>query len=357
MASSEPVVIEISSGSSFILVQAQELHDALGGDANGNQITEIRFEDVVTTTEDVTEGTEGSQETFEEENASPVLTRQGAEDKSFKHHVCLVCNKEFTNASNLYRHLRKVHKTEAPKQPTSHPICLCPLCDQDNPSRTAYLKHLEEVHDIHCRRESHLFQDWNTFVEWKKNVEIKSKTDFIHSTASKRPNKNYTYYVCSRSGYYTSRQKEDQRQRKIKSLGSRKIGGCCPAQIRVLTKPDNFIEVDYCRTHVGHRLDEQHLIIPDDIKAFVVSLLEAKTPTSQILEEVKGRFERCELVTRKAIANIAAKNGLKLTKASFGVKTGEKRAKKQAAATDGSSSPAKLPGVRSSRRLNTKNQE
>lgn len=99
-------------------------------------------------------------------------------------------------------------------------------------------------------------------------------------------------------------------------MGSRKIGGCCPASIRVHTRVNSrFVEVDYCRTHVGHRMEEKHLVVPSDVKAFIVTKLQENMPTSQILDEVKESFPRCELVTRKTIANIANSSGLKLTKA------------------------------------------
>jgi hypothetical protein len=346
MASSStatPVVLGISNGGSFILVQAE--------DFSGNYET-IAIEHVVTQEEEVQ--VERNEVCQAVESIAPEPLPE-VDISEIKQHNCLICDKEFTTSSNLNRHIKAIHGTEPVKAPNKNPICMCPLCDQDNPSKKAYIKHLQDEHDIHCHVENHLFKDWSSkcadlnvchqnhlnvsfsstaFLEWKKNIELKTKTDFSYSTSSRRniqkgQPKNYTYYNCSRSGFFVSRKKDGERIRKMKATGTRKIGGCCPASIRVHTRVNSrFVEVDYCRTHVGHRLEEKHLVVPADIKAFIVSKLGESVPTSQILEEVKESFPRCQLVNRKTIANIAQTNGMKLTKATIS-KRGRVRKPKQ----------------------------
>ena len=82
--------------------------------------------------------------------------------KNVVHHQCVICGKETSNASNLNRHMRTIHKTEPLKAPSKHPKCLCPLCDQSCLQRSSLIKHLKDVHDIHCASEEHLFQDWQS---------------------------------------------------------------------------------------------------------------------------------------------------------------------------------------------------
>lgn len=85
--------------------------------------------------------------------------------------------------------------------------------------------------------------------------------------------------------------------------------------IRATVNAQGLIEVEYTRTHVGHKLESKHLKIPNDIREYVIQRLKQLTPTSEILAQCQAMFPRAELLTRKAVTNIAASSGLKLVKA------------------------------------------
>ena len=77
-------------------------------------------------------------------------------------HQCVVCGKVHSNASNLNRHMRNIHKTEPLQPPTKHPKCQCPLCGDQCLQRSSLIKHLKDEHDVHCMTEEHLFQDYQS---------------------------------------------------------------------------------------------------------------------------------------------------------------------------------------------------
>ena len=152
-------------------------------------------------------------------------------------------------------------------------------------------------------------------MDWKKNIEIKTKTDFVARTHKRDVGKkDYKYYKCSRSGYC-----ENKGTNKRTPKESRKIGGHCPAMIRASTTSEGLIQVEYTRTHVGHKLEEKFLKIPDDVREYVIEKLKEGTPTWQILASFKVSFPnipRAHLLTRKAITNIASSVGIKMVKGS-----------------------------------------
>lgn len=145
-------MLGISSGSGFILVQAE--------DFSGH------FETIAI--EHVQEIPVVEEECKADGQVTDPLPEVDVSE--IKHHPCLICEKEFTTSSNLNRHIKAIHKAEPVKTPNKNPVCMCPLCDQDNPSKKAYLKHLEEEHDIHCKVESHLFKDWQS-----KYIKVQSR--------------------------------------------------------------------------------------------------------------------------------------------------------------------------------------
>jgi hypothetical protein len=95
---------------------------------------------------------------------------------------------------------------------------------------------------------------------------------------------------------------------------TQKITGYCPCGIRAFETNEGFVEVEYCRTHVGHRLEVKYLKLPQVTRDFIIEKLKEKTPTDDIIAECKARFPRPETVTRKTIYNTAKLSGLEVVK-------------------------------------------
>ena len=225
-------------------------------------------------------------------------------------HVCQTCGREFSTASNLHRHHRKVHKQPLDRIPSrhGHPRCGCGICGNDLVSRTALIKHLKDEHDIVVKTEELTFPDMESFLSWKSKIQVDSKSDFKRKTDTK--NKQVSY-ICTRSGYYIP---HGSNIRKLKEQGTRKIGGVCPARILVIEKKDSSLEVKYTRTHAGHKIESSHLQLTKEIKDWILKQLQDEIPPSLILKMAESQFPRAELLNRKHIHNIATANGLTTTK-------------------------------------------
>lgn len=102
-----------------------------------------------------------------------------------------------------------------------------------------------------------MFYCENDFQEWKKKVELETKSFFKPKRgAEKRGEKMITTYVCNRSGRKNS--KKDNRVRHVKCGGSIKLDKTCPAMMTVSMEKFHEateIEVNFQRVHVGHEAE------------------------------------------------------------------------------------------------------
>lgn len=104
--------------------------------------------------------------------------------------------------------------------------------------------------------------------------------------------------------------------RRLKTKGSNKIDGICPAEISVKVFGDGTHEVAFINTHVGHTTDLEHLILSKSEKEMLASKIAAKIPFGTILDEVRdskcdnkfeqtdNKLERTHMLTRKDLHNI-----------------------------------------------------
>ncbi|GFW54659.1 hypothetical protein TNCV_787621 [Trichonephila clavipes] len=90
------------------------------------------------------------------------------------------------------------------------------------------------------------FSSLSDFEQWKNEIEKNTKSKFVQETGCKRhENEIIRRFVCHRSGEFVSKSKGE---RHIKTQGSNKIGGYCPAGIKATYYDDGrdvtfFIEI------------------------------------------------------------------------------------------------------------------
>lgn len=100
--------------------------------------------------------------------------------------------------------------------------------------------------------------------------------------------------------------------RKVKTQGSNKIGGHCPARIIIkINKKNKNCEVQFCNNHIGHKQKEDigHLFLSKHQKQSVAAKIAAKIPFEVILDGVRDsvtncHLERLHLLTKKDLYNI-----------------------------------------------------
>lgn len=118
------------------------------------------------------------------------------------------------------------------------------------------------------------------------------------------------FYKCHRDGKYKPKGKNI---RKLKSLGSNKIGSHCPARMDVMVEGDE-VSVLYIKTHVGHELEPKRLTLAKNEKDFLAEqLIMPNTNYDDILNVVKtlNSSSRLHHLTRKDLVTI--KSSLKDT--------------------------------------------
>lgn len=73
-----------------------------------------------------------------------------------------------------------------------------------------------------------------------------------------------THFICHRSGTFKS---ESKGQRRLKKIGSNKIGTTCPSVMEVSRSlSDGKVHVEFWKTHIGHEADMQRTPVPKKIR-------------------------------------------------------------------------------------------
>ncbi|XP_053214191.1 uncharacterized protein LOC128397486 isoform X2 [Panonychus citri] len=220
--------------------------------------------------------------------------------------ICEKCLKEFTAQSNLSRHLRQIHG-EPPKHLHS---LVCPLCD-DNLTREKYfLDHLRHNHDLTIDERQLFFNTEDEFYKWKILME-KSTASYYRKDRSKKDSKQKTmYFTCNRSGNYLPKQ---ERKRRLRAQGSRKINRTCPAKL-IVTKNNSSgqLSVYFIPTHVGHETDLKHLNLHKEDRIKIAKKLEMGADRNQLLSKIRESLsstspQRLHMITVKDLRNIKDK--------------------------------------------------
>uniref|UniRef100_A0A1X7T4G0 MULE transposase domain-containing protein n=1 Tax=Amphimedon queenslandica TaxID=400682 RepID=A0A1X7T4G0_AMPQE len=121
------------------------------------------------------------------------------------------------------------------------------------------------------------------------------------------------YYYCNRTGTYSSRR---EGKRKLKILGTLKIGMHCTAFIRAKKYTSGEVVVEGCNHHI-HEAELDHLHLPDSIRAMIAAKLSDGVTLSNILDSVRDNVEsinRTALLCCQDVHNIKHQYNIEGTK-------------------------------------------
>ncbi|XP_072400624.1 uncharacterized protein [Diabrotica undecimpunctata] len=125
------------------------------------------------------------------------------------------------------------------------------------------------------------FSNHDDFISWKNKIERETNASFVMEKGKKAGIVNY---ICHRSGFYTSKGKGD---RHLKTQGSNKINGYCPAMIKEVVQSDGKYVAYFVKTHVGHQNTIGHLFLSSLERKSIATKLAAKIPFKAVLDEVR----------------------------------------------------------------------
>lgn len=225
--------------------------------------------------------------------------------------TCDQCDKSYCHQKNLQEHKKIAHAEKKTQWNTT--LVKCNMC-----SFTAVHKsmtnHYLTAHNI-IENEKIVFENVEDFEIWKHGIEQKTNTCYIKSCGSTK-NVNghtYIYYKCHRNGYHMSK---STGQRHIKTQGSNKINGYCPASMNVImSEPTNKCTVTFISTHIGHENDLGHLPLDKLTRSNIASKISEHIPFEHILDEIRDNIsnntlERTHLLTKKDLYNIESSYNL-----------------------------------------------
>lgn len=165
------------------------------------------------------------------------------------------------------------------------------MCEQYFSTRILINEHYQKYHNLDFVYEHLNFTSFGEFQRWKTNEEQKY---FIQFPVAMSWNTKIVFvkkYICHRSG-----EKRLKTASKIipKLIGSKKLGGICPALITIKTyKNDGTCSVIYQKLHVGHPCNTSelpHINLNTEDKFNIAKKLSLGVPRNIIL----GQYESTE---------------------------------------------------------------
>lgn len=215
---------------------------------------------------------------------------------------CDICNKNFNKKYHLMHHKRNMHNDNTYINTN---YFLCPICG-DGIEKKVYADHVQLAHDISFEIENFQFSSFSDFSKWKDNIECNSNSKYSKYRGAKQSGSQMIHYFsCHRSGFHC-RKGED---RVLKSQGSNKINGHCPASLKVVESSDGTCQVTFNKTHVGHVNDIGHLSLSETERQALAAKIALKIPFDTILDEIRDSVsvsdpQRIHLLTKKDLHNI-----------------------------------------------------
>ncbi|KAJ8911683.1 hypothetical protein NQ315_017135 [Exocentrus adspersus] len=161
----------------------------------------------------------------------------------------------------------------------------CPLCNYRDGFKKKLLHHFLNVNDINIEIQKKEFDIISTFLAWKEETELENRSKFIkkHFVVKSQAHE-ITDFICHRSGYFYS---EGTGKRHFNILGSKKIDGFCPANIRLIKNNDGSCKAVFLNTHVGHENDLGHLQLSCAERRMLAERIALKIPFDEILDDIR----------------------------------------------------------------------
>nr|XP_008192627.1 PREDICTED: uncharacterized protein LOC103312814 isoform X2 [Tribolium castaneum] len=196
--------------------------------------------------------------------------------KSYKYQ-CLQCNKHFSLLKNFNYHKKTHNQSHNPPSKNTYDA-VCPICQLKAPKDNLIL-HFKVEHDIKCETLAIEFTTFEEFSKWKSDMEHDTKSKYVAERGSQGAKDGTTIikYCCHRSGKYVARGKG---LRHLKTQGSNKIDGFCPARLKVIIDKNNQCKVSFIKQHVGH--DEE------DLGHLFLTLQERKCLANKMAEDERN---------------------------------------------------------------------
>ncbi|BET02747.1 Zinc finger protein [Nesidiocoris tenuis] len=228
----------------------------------------------------------------------PLRGKGKAESSSYK---CDFCDHKTSSKADLDLH-RKQHKTAI--QPF-----VCPLCSPSVKfSKQELYDHFKSDHSLQLSEEKMEFPSEGEFLCWKAKIEKDSACNFSLKDKYTTIGSTVRKFHCHRDGVFKS---HGENIRHLKMRGSVKVGGHCPASMRVSKFEAGNIAVRYCGTHVGHSTNEiGRMRLSLQEREEVARKIAAGIPFDLILDSVRksisssADLERRHLLTTKDLFNI-----------------------------------------------------
>ncbi|GFY15056.1 c2H2-type domain-containing protein [Trichonephila clavipes] len=189
---------------------------------------------------------------------------------------------------------------------------VCAFCDEMFRTLKELKKHYEVSHDeIELKQEEHVFNTYESFQKWKKE-ELRMKSLFVKNGGVRKSakNKQFSYYICNRSGIAKLK---SERKRLEKIGGSVKCGKTCPAfmtAIREQKEEAIKITVQYQTVHACHEMQVVcgKLRLYEEDRRNLAALLKVGMPYTKIIENIEKKCpptERLGLLTKKDLHNVS----------------------------------------------------
>lgn len=146
------------------------------------------------------------------------------------------------------------------------------------------------------------------FEDWKETFERNTRSYFYLNNTKKNQNGPIEYFICNRSGSYTSK---SSGERSTKSQGLCKIGCNCTAYINAQKFYDKSnVIVKVCSTHHAHDNDLAHLHISKGVKNNIAAQLSQGIGKQRVLKNIfsmeeESQLQREHLCTNQDLRNIS----------------------------------------------------
>uniref|UniRef100_A0A146LPA7 C2H2-type domain-containing protein n=1 Tax=Lygus hesperus TaxID=30085 RepID=A0A146LPA7_LYGHE len=191
--------------------------------------------------------------------------------------ICEYCKSRFNDKWAMSKHIASTHMKK-------HHVLICPICHYKD-SKIMIDIHFEKVHNISLEEEHFTFSTLEEFEKWKMKIEKSTVARFVVNQKFKKKNgAERIIFNCHRSGFFKPRGKN---KRKIKSQGTNKIMGFCPARLEFEALDKGGIMVQFIKTHVGHENEEEKVFSQYEMRCL-------KRPAQVVQTEVK--HEEKELI-------------------------------------------------------------
>lgn len=215
--------------------------------------------------------------------------------------TCPNCTKVFKK-----KYVFKAHIKVCKYTPTSGIANKCSLCNY-SAKKEVLRQHYRQDHSITLKENTLEFGTFQEFTEWKAQFELDTKSYYVllkGSTLTKKQGK-VSHYICHRSGCFKSK---GRGVRNLKSNGSNKINGFCPAYIKAAENLKG-VTVTYVEQHVGHDFDLHHLLIRPSERNAIAEKISSNVPFDEILKEInesrtEDNLERIHLIKKTDLWNI-----------------------------------------------------